>query len=271
MKWGNNLDFINYERNDPIFTGARRAYVAILDFSCFKLQYVSPNDGLWNIPEVNSNTRFPMVAMVDDVIKWKHFPRYWPFVRGIHRSPVNSTHKGQWREALMFSLICVWINGWENNREAGDLRRYRSHDDVIVMCLGLLIKSYSHETSPHGEAFKLLVHCEGGAPAIFWEAHYNSSLINCGEYHLCVNKILQSLTFSIWSLPPPYIIDSGCQSVGPHHACQTNNSVLTNDHITAPFCEIHDIIFCTERRARPSVPTVLIIYRVHSTRFIEKY
>ena len=25
----------------------------------------------------------------DDVIKWKHFPRYWPFVRGIHRSPVN--------------------------------------------------------------------------------------------------------------------------------------------------------------------------------------
>ena len=24
----------------------------------------------------------------DDVIKWRHFPRYWPFVRGIHRSPV---------------------------------------------------------------------------------------------------------------------------------------------------------------------------------------
>ena len=56
----------------------------------------------------------------DDVIKWKHFPRYWPFVRGIHRSPVNSPHKGQSRGALMFSLICVWINGWVNNREAGD-------------------------------------------------------------------------------------------------------------------------------------------------------
>ena len=41
----------------------------------------------------------------DDVTKWKHFPRYWPFVRGIHRSPVNSPHKGQWRRALMFSLI----------------------------------------------------------------------------------------------------------------------------------------------------------------------
>ena len=41
----------------------------------------------------------------DDVIKWKHFPSYWPFVRGIHRSPLNSPHKGQWRGALMFSLI----------------------------------------------------------------------------------------------------------------------------------------------------------------------
>ena len=29
----------------------------------------------------------------DYVIKWKHFPRNWPFVRGIHRSPANSPHK----------------------------------------------------------------------------------------------------------------------------------------------------------------------------------
>ena len=69
----------------------------------------------------------------DDVIKWKHFPRYRPFVRGIHRSPVNSPRKGQWRGALMFSLICVWINGWVNNCEAGDLRRYRAHYNVTVM------------------------------------------------------------------------------------------------------------------------------------------
>ena len=69
----------------------------------------------------------------DDVIKWKHFPRYWPFVREIHRSPVNFPHKGQWRGALMFYLICVWINAWVNNREAGDLRRHRGHYDVIVM------------------------------------------------------------------------------------------------------------------------------------------
>ena len=68
----------------------------------------------------------------DHVIKWKLFPRYWPFVRGIHRSPVNSPHKGQWREALMFSLICAWINRWVNNGEAGDLRRYRACDFTVM-------------------------------------------------------------------------------------------------------------------------------------------
>ena len=31
----------------------------------------------------------------DDVIKWKYFPRYWPFVRRIHLSPVKSPHKDQ--------------------------------------------------------------------------------------------------------------------------------------------------------------------------------
>ena len=48
----------------------------------------------------------------DDVIKWKQFPCYWPFVREIHRSLVNSPHKSQWHGALMFSLICAWINSW---------------------------------------------------------------------------------------------------------------------------------------------------------------
>ena len=47
--------------------------------------------------------------------------------------PVNSPHKGQWREALMFSSICTRINDWVNNGEAGDLRRYRAHYDVTVM------------------------------------------------------------------------------------------------------------------------------------------
>ena len=54
--------------------------------------------------------RFHIVSH-DDVIKWKHFPRYWSFLRGIRRWPVNSPHKGQWRRALMF-FIWAWTNGW---------------------------------------------------------------------------------------------------------------------------------------------------------------
>ena len=69
----------------------------------------------------------------DDVIKWKHFPRYWPFVRGIQQSPVNSPHKCHWHGTLMFSLICAWIKGWVNNGEADDLRHHRAHYDVTVM------------------------------------------------------------------------------------------------------------------------------------------
>ena len=68
---------------------------------------------------------------------WRHqmetFSALLALCAGNSPAPVNSPHKGQWRGALMFSLICTWINGWVNNREAGDLRRYRNHYDVILM------------------------------------------------------------------------------------------------------------------------------------------
>ena len=73
----------------------------------------------------------------DDVINWKQFPRYWPFVREIHLPPLNFLYKGQWPWTLMFSLICAWIYSWVNNREAGHLMRHRAHYDVIVMRYGL--------------------------------------------------------------------------------------------------------------------------------------
>ena len=71
-----------------------------------------------------SDGRFIFITH-DDVIKWKQFPRNCPFV------PLCG--EGQWRGALMFSLICAWINVWVNNCEAGDLTRYRTHYDVTVM------------------------------------------------------------------------------------------------------------------------------------------
>ena len=112
--------------------------------------------GLWLVEKVHAQHSFkwklhglPYIRKIwgnhDDVIKWRHFPRYWPFVRGIRRPPVNSPHKGQWRGALMFSLICAWIDGWVNNREAGDLRCHRAHYDATVMwyeiiCMGSIYR-----------------------------------------------------------------------------------------------------------------------------------
>ena len=88
----------------------------------------------------------------DDVIKWKHFPRHWPFVLGIHRSPVNSPQR-QVTRSLMFSLICAWINGWVNNREAGDLTRYSAHYDITVM---LLLSVATCLKSQEGVSYSLL-------------------------------------------------------------------------------------------------------------------
>ena len=67
----------------------------------------------------------------DDLIKWKHFHRYWLFVRGIHLSRWIPRTKAS--DAEMFSLICASINACVNNREASDLRRHRAHYDVIVL------------------------------------------------------------------------------------------------------------------------------------------
>ena len=77
---------------------------------------------------------------------WHHqmetFLRYWPFVRGIHRSTVNSRHKGQWHGTLMFSSICAPTNVWVNNCDAGDLKRHDAHYDVIVM--HWLLQMFAH-------------------------------------------------------------------------------------------------------------------------------
>ena len=65
----------------------------------------------------------------DDVMEWKHFPRYWPFVQGIHRPPVNSPHKGQWRGTLMFSLICVSWCWWFETQSRSSWRHCNARMD----------------------------------------------------------------------------------------------------------------------------------------------
>ena len=129
----------------------------------------------------------------DDVIKWKHFPRYWPFVRGIHRSPVNSPHKGQWRGAFIFSLICTWINGWVNNPEAGDLRRHRAHCDVSIMI-------------PYAQQYILTTEWVkyGSSPSCQWKAAVKADLLCCAantdkwQWHMRENVPILSNWHRFW-------------------------------------------------------------------------
>ena len=112
----------------------KREYATKIQYAksapCFQTRLYTSNHGvnmfikLLNVFWVTDT--WPKHPFQGDVIKWKHLARYWPFVRGIHRSPVNSPHTGQWRGALMFSLIYAWRNSWVHNREAGDLRRHRA-------------------------------------------------------------------------------------------------------------------------------------------------
>ena len=86
----------------------------------------------------NSHSRWDPIDCRPSAVISSHDWHLWTSMMtssngNILRPPVKSPHKGQWRGALMFSLICVQINAWENNREAGDLRRYHAHYDVIVM------------------------------------------------------------------------------------------------------------------------------------------
>ena len=95
---------------------------------------------------VSLSTPIPATLTIKTFMDWKvHGPtwgvRVSNFVFTCIRHPMETfsallaIYKGQWRGALMFSLICVWINSCVNNRKAGDLRRYRIHYDVTVMTI----------------------------------------------------------------------------------------------------------------------------------------
>ena len=108
-----------YKRLIFLLTRGDIFYNYIMMDTCCKWRYANMTEHAnFTAREISLKYSCAYRLMHDDVIKWKHFPRYWPFVRGIHRSPVNSPHKGQWRGALIFSLIWhqvvftrgYWIN-----------------------------------------------------------------------------------------------------------------------------------------------------------------
>ena len=116
-----------------------RIWPLLLRYSCSRNHALSPVYSSLEHNVAKKDTWTPILSVSialyfanhDDVIKWKHFPCYWPFVRKIHQSQVNSPYKGQWRRVLMFSFICASINGWVSNREACDLRRHRAHYESL--------------------------------------------------------------------------------------------------------------------------------------------
>ena len=107
----------------------------------------------------------------DDVIKWKHFLCYWPFVLGIHQSPVNSPHKGQWCGALMFSLVYAWTNGWVNNQYAGDLRGHHAHYDIRNQESGII---YSRKFTIHAIYKRIhTVQCNMKLYSLMWPGDFH--------------------------------------------------------------------------------------------------
>ena len=83
--------------------------------------------------------RTPVMVSIISILQytwWRHQKEKFSVSlarEGNHGSPVVSTCRGQWREPLMFSLMCAWTNGWTNNRDPGDLGRLGAHRDVTVM------------------------------------------------------------------------------------------------------------------------------------------
>ena len=83
---------------------------------------------------------------------WRHqmetFSALLAIVQGIHRCPVNSQHKGQWRGALMFTLICAWIKrlskqSWGWWFETSSLSLWRHRDEYLFKLLPIGIWIYS--------------------------------------------------------------------------------------------------------------------------------
>ena len=104
----------------------------------------------WLVPKIANITYSrpqmcfnPRVPSEHEKTWWRHqmetFSALLALCAGNSPVPVNSPHKGQWRGALMFTLICAGINDWVNNREAGDLRRHLDHYDVSVMRYGNIV------------------------------------------------------------------------------------------------------------------------------------
>ena len=62
-------------------------------------------------------------------LEMKTVPHYWPFLKGIHRSPVESLHNRPLMRTLIF--LAASLSCWADSRVAGGLR----HNDACMTLL----------------------------------------------------------------------------------------------------------------------------------------
>ena len=98
----------------------------------------------------------------DDIIKWKHIPRHWPFVRGIHWSPTDSPHKGQWSRAFdvlfdlcLNKLLSKYSKHWLFETPSRSLWR---HCNVITQCQSNNPWEFGRTPAAHAQKRTQLVH-----------------------------------------------------------------------------------------------------------------
>ena len=183
-----------------------------------------------------------IVIAHDDVIKWKTYPRYWRFVWEIHRSPVNSPHKGQWPGAVMFSLIGAWTNGWINNQQlrsrwfetpSHPLWRHCSADHLswngiymplcwYTLILGILpifvILVLFVQTNKYGRMDKLDGRIQGNNDVLNCLGHFQPGFYKLWDIYLGT-YVYYCSTFAPGNLRQISINDS-CQEDGLIHNCQ---------------------------------------------------
>ena len=132
---------------------------------------------------------------------WRHqmqtFSALLAICAGNSPVPVNSPHKGPWRGALMFSLICVWINGWVNNCEPGDLRGYRAHYDLTVMICNRITRGLAHkqlvisyQNDDHCVAHSLFS-CSGHDVTTAWPLYFQIGY-GCGGMSKLISNLLDT-------------------------------------------------------------------------------
>ena len=157
--------------------------------------------------------------------------------------PVNPPHKGQWRGALMFSLICAWPHGSVNNRNAGDLRRHRAHYDATVM-LHRSRRWYgavSHQTITPANDDPILCrhavslgHDKLTNPWVIWLNQIYIQFIYCGIWYICHKfssfSCLHSVARASASIPPgnPAV---RCRGAMYHHGNRQTDAWLSGKTI----------------------------------------